>query len=177
MTLLLIYINPGYMGCFQLNPSKDIIPLLSTSFSQTSNLKKKMRMNFSPLVKNTEIELSTRTIGKTLHIPYHGLTLNEIHMDDDEVLSRIFLPGQGPSMTNNKLQPIPRLIGRILPYNICPKMGSFNYFSRELSACVYVIMIRLEVNWAQIIFDNLVKEHTTFIPYGAYLTHLQEIQS
>ena len=56
-------------------------------------------------------------------------------------------------------------------YNICPKTGSFNYFSRELSACVYVIMARLEVNWAKIIFDNLVREHTTYVPYGSYLTH------
>jgi len=33
-------------------------------------------------------------------------------------------------------------------------------------------MGRLDVNWAQIIFDNLVNEHTTFLPYGAYLTYI-----
>ena len=33
-------------------------------------------------------------------------------------------------------------------------------------------MAPLDVNLAQIIFDNLVKEHTTFFPYGAYLTHI-----
>ena len=75
-------------------------------------------------------------------------------------------------MKNNKLQPTPKLIGRMLAYNICPKTGTFNYFSRELSACVYAIMVKLEVNWVQAIFDNLVKEHTTFLPYGAYLTRI-----
>ena len=33
-------------------------------------------------------------------------------------------------------------------------------------------MGRLDVNWAQIIFDNFVKEHTAFFPYRAYLTHI-----
>jgi len=53
------------------------------------------------LVKNIEIELTTRTIGKALHIPYHGLSLDDIHMDNEEILSKIFLPGQGLPMTNN----------------------------------------------------------------------------
>ena len=33
----------------------------------------------------------------------------------------MFLPGQGLPMSNNKLKPIPRLIGRILANNICLK--------------------------------------------------------
>jgi len=49
-------------------------------------------------------------------------------------------------MANNKLQPISGLICRILAYNICPKTGSYNYHSRDLTACVYAIMARLEVN-------------------------------
>ena len=67
-------------------------------------------------------------------------------MTDDEDFSRIYLLGQGPPMTNNKLQPIPQLIGRILAYNICPKTSSYNYYSRDLTSCVYVIMVGLEVN-------------------------------
>ena len=67
-------------------------------------------------------------------------------MDDAEVLSNIFLPGQGLPMSNNKLKPIPRLIGRILAYNMCPKIGSYNYYSRDLATCVYAIMAGLEVN-------------------------------
>ena len=93
-------------------------------------------------------------------------------MDNDEVLSRIYLPSQGPSMANNKLQLIPRLIGRILTYNICLKTGSFNYYSYDLASCVYAIMAKLEVNWTQTIFDTLVKEHSSSLPYGAYLTFI-----
>jgi len=50
-------------------------------------------------------------------------------MDDDDVLSNIFFPGQELPMTNTKLKHVPRLIGRILAYNICPKTVSYNYYS------------------------------------------------
>ena len=76
--------------------------------------------------------------------------LNEINTMDEKIFSKIFLLGQGPPMINTKLQPIPILIGRILAYNICPKMDS-SLFSRELSSFVYAIMGNLEVNWAQVI--------------------------
>ena len=122
------------------------------------------------LVKGINIKLSPKSIGRILSIPFHGLLLDDITMDDEEVLSSIFLPGQGLPMTNTKLKPIPRLIGRILSYNICPKTGSYNYYFRELSSCVYAIMAGLEVNWAKIIFDTMVKYHSSFLPFGAFLT-------
>ena len=56
-------------------------------------------------------------------------------------------------MANNRLQTVPQLIDRILAYNIYPKTDSYNYYSRDLAACVYAIMARLEVNWAKITFD------------------------
>ena len=93
-------------------------------------------------------------------------------MIDDEVFPQIYLPGQDPLMINNKLQPIPRLIGRILAYNICPKIGSYNQYSCDLASCAYAIIVGLEVNWAKIIFDTMVKEHSSFLPYGAFLTHV-----
>ena len=49
-------------------------------------------------------------------------------------------------MTNTKLKPVPRLIGKILTYNICPKIGSYNYYFLNLATCVYAIMAGLEVN-------------------------------
>ena len=91
-------------------------------------------------VKGVHIKLSIKSIGRILQISFTGLSLDEIVMDDEDVLSQIFLPGQRLPMTNNKLKPIPRLIGRILSYNICPKTGSYNYYSRELSSlclCYY----------------------------------------
>ena len=33
-------------------------------------------------------------------------------------------------------------------------------------------MAGLEVNWAKIMFDNIVKEHTSILPYGAFLSHV-----
>ena len=93
-------------------------------------------------------------------------------MNDDEVFAKIYLPGQGPPMTNNKFQLIPRLIGHILAYNICPKTGSYNYCSRDLATYDYAIMANLEVNWARVMFNTLVREPSTFLPYDAFLTHI-----
>jgi len=121
-------------------------------------------------VKGVYFKLTIKQIGRILSIPYTGLTLDEIVMDDDDILNQIFLPGHHLPMANNKLKPIPRLIGRLLSYNICPKTGSFNYFSRELSSCVYAIMAGHDVNWAKIMFDTMVKNHSSFLPYGAFLT-------
>ena len=47
------------------------------------------------LAKSVHIKLSLKSLGRIFSIPYHGLSLNDIDMDDDEVLSNIFLPGQG----------------------------------------------------------------------------------
>ena len=92
-------------------------------------------------------------------------------MTNEDVLSQIFLPGQGLPMAN-KLQPTPRLIGRILADKICPKTWSFNYFSHGLSVYVYAIMSKLEVNWAQVTFSNFTKHHSSFLPYGVFLSHI-----
>ena len=78
-------------------------------------------------MKNIEIELTTKFIGKILHITFRGIEIDENEMDNEEVLSKVFLPGQGLPMANNKLQPTPKLIVRILA-NICPKTESFDYF-------------------------------------------------
>ena len=126
----------------------------------------------STLINGIAINLTPKFLGKILNILSHGLTLNEIDMNDEEVFCRIYLPGQGSPIANNKLQPIPRLIDRILAYNICPKIGSYNYYSHDLATCVHAIMAKLEVNWTQIMFDTLVKEPSTFLPYGAFLTHI-----
>ena len=53
-------------------------------------------VQLSTLVKGVEIKLTPKSLGRILHIPFHGLTLSEIEMTDDKVFSRIYLPGQGP---------------------------------------------------------------------------------
>ena len=56
------------------------------------------------LVKGVHIKLSPKSLDRILSIPYHVLCLNDIEMDDDEILSHIFLPGQGSPMTDTKLK-------------------------------------------------------------------------
>ena len=37
---------------------------------------------------------------------------------------------------------------------------------------VCAIMDRLKVNWAQVIYNNLTKHQTSFLPLGAFFTHI-----
>jgi len=67
----------------------------------------------STLFNGIDIDLTPKSLGNILNILSQCLALNEIEMDDEKVLSKINLPGQGPPMANNKLQPISRLIGRL----------------------------------------------------------------
>ena len=70
--------------------------------------------NFFSLVKGVHIKLTPKSLGSIFSISYYGLSLNDIDLDDEEVLSHIFLLDQGPPINNRKLQPVSRLIGRIL---------------------------------------------------------------
>ena len=51
------------------------------------------------MVKGINIKLSPKSIGRIFLISYHGLSINDINMDDAEVLSNIFFPGQGLPMS------------------------------------------------------------------------------
>ena len=42
-------------------------------------------VQLTTLVKGVEIKLTPKSLGCILHIPYHGLTLSEIEMIDEEV--------------------------------------------------------------------------------------------
>ena len=123
MILSLIFKILVFILYFLLNLDKSIIPSWFTFFYTNLTYEDNDdNVHIYSLVKGVHIKLSSKSLGCILSIPYHGLSLNDIDIADDEVLSNIFLSGQGLPMTNNKLKPIPRLIGRILAYNICPKL-------------------------------------------------------
>ena len=126
------------------------------------------------LVKGMEIELTTKTIGKIFNIPYQGVSLSSVRMNDSDLLSNhIFLPGHGKPLNNsNKLRPFPRFIARILAYNLFPKTGSFHFISLELAKAIYAIMGNIQVNWAEVYFDNFLTIPRGFLPYGAFLTKI-----
>ena len=52
-------------------------------------------VQLSTLVSGVDIKLIPKSLSCILHIPYHGLTLNEIEMTDEKVFSYTYLPGQG----------------------------------------------------------------------------------
>jgi hypothetical protein len=92
-------------------------------------------------------------------------------MNNQDILNNhIFLPGKGFPMVTNKLRLIPRLVSRILSYNMIPKTGSFDHMSAELSVATYAIMANIKVNWASVMFDGLKRIPSTFHPFGCFLT-------
>ena len=131
--------NTGLYELFSTKSKQGFYPTLRHLFFTNLVYEDNGNEILSTIVKGTEIELTPRSLGKILHISYQDLTINDIHIDDEKVLSRIYLSGQGSLMADNKLQPIHRLITCIFVYNIRPKTRSYNYFSRELATCVYAI--------------------------------------
>jgi len=127
-------LQTGLHGMFSFDSRKGYYPSLIYLFYTNLNYEDNDdNVMLSILLKAVEIRMTPRSLGRILHISSHGLTLSEIEMNNDEVFSRIYLPGQGPLMTNNKLQPISQLIGCILAYNICLKTDSYNYYSHDLA--------------------------------------------
>jgi hypothetical protein len=125
-------------------------------------------------VKNIHIKLTPKQIGNLLKVPSTGLSLNSITMDDDDILSTMLEDGEtlNPHIFNRALRPLPRLIGRILSHNILQKSGSFTYISLDLAKYIYAIMGGLQVNWARVIYDNLIKSTSSSLDHGCILTHI-----
>jgi hypothetical protein len=125
------------------------------------------------LVKGMKLRLTPTMLEDILHIPNTGIPLHNVVMNDRDILNNhIFLPGKSLPMQNNKLRPLPRLVCRILAYNLIPKTGSFDYISSELAVATYAIMANIKVNWAMVVFENLQRVPSTFHPFGCMLTRI-----
>ena len=127
----------------------------------------------SSLVKGIEIKLTPQIIGDILQIPSSGFSLQDVVMNDQNILNNhIFLPGKSLPMMSNKLRPIPRLVSRILSYNMIPKTSFFDLMSSELQVATYAIMANIKVNWALVMFEVFQRIPTTFHPFGCFLTKI-----
>lgn len=170
--------NVGLLELFSSENRRPCYPLLVQLFyvniTRTKPIKGPEKIN--TLVKGIEIDLNINTIGRILNIPYKGISLEKVRMNDQNILTNhIFLPGQGPPLNqSNKLRPIPRFIARILAYNLFPKTGSFNFISLDLAKALYAIMANIQVNWAEVYYQNLLVLPRGFLPYGAFLTYIFE---
>jgi len=76
-----------------------LIRLFFTNMTHHHNTKTDFQ-SLKTLVKDTNIELTSKSIDKILQIPYKGLKISYIEMTDEDVLSQIFLPGKGLPMAN-----------------------------------------------------------------------------
>lgn len=170
--------NNGLLELFSSDNRRPCYPLLVQLFYTNITLVKTLRgtEKLHTLVKGIEIELTVKQLGRLLNIPYTGISLDDVRIEDQNVLSnKIFLPGLGlPLNHSNKLRPIPRFIARILAYNLFPKTGSFHFISLDLAKALYAIMANIKVNWAEVYYHTLSVLPRGFLPFGAFLTHIFE---
>lgn len=173
------FANVGLDKLYSSENQKPYYPLLIKLFYTNLSHKKLDTDNrvITSLVKGKEISFSPKLLGKMLNIPYRGISLEDVSMDDEHILQNlIFLPGQGGIINHSqKLRPFPRFIARILAYNLYPKSGSFHFISLELAKALYAIMANIQVNWAEVYFENFLQiPYRGFLPFGALLTTIFE---
>ena len=71
---------------FSINSKKGYYSFLIHLFYTNLNFENNDdNVQLTTLVKGVKIKLTPKSLGRILHIPYHGLTLSEIEMIDEEV--------------------------------------------------------------------------------------------
>src|SRR5436190_785496 len=98
-------------------------------------------------------------------------------VNDGEVIKDIFIDGTLPQRKQiffNSLTPKGKVVSKVILHNILPKMSSMHYLTMDHLKLLYVIFDGCQFNWARFIFDQLIKEHTSCIPYGALITRIFE---
>ena len=128
----------------------------------------------SSMVKGVSFTFDESSLGVILNLPSEEVKISDLQLNSKATLEKIhFSPNSVLPWTFSKLQPIPRLISRILSYNILLKLGSFYYFSKDLSHLVYVVYSFLPINYATVVFSFLVHHHHhKFLPFGFFLTQI-----
>src|SRR3954471_18296242 len=82
-------------------------------------------------VKGEYITLTAVEIGRIFHLDNHGIELNNVKFENEEVLKEIFVDGTLPKgqIFFNSLTPKGKVISKIILHNILPKMSSMHYLS------------------------------------------------
>src|SRR5436190_1490944 len=127
-------------------------------------------------VKGVDISLSSGDIGRTFNLRDQGLTLKDIDLNNDGILNLIFTDGEVPKgqIFQNSLTSEAKVIFKIIIQDILPKINSRHYLSIDHVKLLYVIFGGLNFNWAKFFFEQMIKDHTSCIPYGALITRIFE---
>ncbi|XP_020254102.1 uncharacterized protein LOC109831175 [Asparagus officinalis] len=137
---------------------------MSTSSSADGSL------TISSSVKNVAIAFTANELAGILQIPTSDVELRSIELSDPSVNHQMFSPGCSYPMNNNSLNPIAKLIARIIAHNLIPKTGSFDHFASDKINAVYAIFAEIKVDWATIFINNMASKHTKFLPFGSFFT-------
>src|SRR2546430_8451557 len=128
-------------------------------------------------VKGEYMTLTPAQISKIFHLSNQGIRLKDVEFKDEEVIKDIFIDGilpQGKQIFFNSLTPKGKVVSKVILHNILPKMSSMHYLTMDHVKLLYVIFDGCQFNWARFLFDQLIKEHTSCIPYGALITRIFE---
>src|SRR5438270_7861866 len=121
--------------------------------------------------------LTPAQIGKIFHLSNHGIRLKDVKFKNEEVIKEIFIDGtlpQGKQIFFNSLTPKGKVVSKVILHNILPKISSMHYLSMDHLKLLYVIFDGTHFNWAKFLFDQIIKDHTSCIPYGALITKIFE---
>src|SRR5436190_1289474 len=128
-------------------------------------------------VKGEYMTLTPAQIGKIFHLSNYGIRLKDVEFKDEEIIKDIFIDGtlpKGKQIFFNSLTPKGKVVSKVILHNILPKTNSMHYLSMDHLKLLYVIFYGCQFNWARFLFDQLIKEHTSCIPYGALITRIFE---
>src|SRR3954470_5534361 len=128
-------------------------------------------------VKGEYMTLTPDQIGKIFHLSNHGIRLKDVEFKNEETIKEIFIDGtlqKGKQIFFNSLTPKGKVVSKVILHNILPKMSSMHYLTMDHLKLLYVIFDGCQFNWARFLFDQLIKEHTSCIPYGAFITRIFE---
>src|SRR3954471_20252126 len=125
-------------------------------------------------VKGEFMSLTSGDIGRIFDL--RKLSLKDINLNNGGILKLIFTDGEVPKgqIFQNSLTPEAKVISKIIIHNVLPKINSRHYLLIDHVKLLYVIFGGLNFNWAKFFFKQMIKDHTSCIPYGALITRIFE---
>src|SRR5436189_553280 len=116
-------------------------------------------------IHKVQVIVTLRELGEILEIPYSGMRLEEVEIEDDRYKNMITKPNSPSKVEYKHLTPLGKIISRIVSYNILPKTGSFTHISNDQFKAMYAIVKHLEVNWARVIYETIKTKPSTFLAF------------
>src|SRR5436189_4896007 len=116
-------------------------------------------------IHKVQVIITLRELGEILEIPYSGMRLEEVEIENDKYKDMITKPNSPSKVEYKHLTPLGKIISRIVSYNILPKIGSYTHISNDQFKAMYAVVKHIEVNWARIIYEIIKTKPFHFLSF------------